>query len=152
MRQAVHDLISTGAGQDNAKIGKPSAWNQGGYDVVRIEMDAAANLHLRFGQVTKSVAHSLKLQYFFEFIKFLTGAGYEVASIEIGFIVPIGDLENFRVAHSQVAGSGLLNTIPLYPATEGTAWLQSKEHVQITVYGLPDIDRLPEYNCSLHLL
>ena len=45
----------------------------------------------------------------------------------------------FRVTHAKVTGAGLFNTVPLYPATDATTWQQSKEHEQITVYGLPDI-------------
>ena len=105
MRQAVHDLIPTVAGQDKAK----------------------------------SVTHSLKLQYFHEFMEFLKDAGHEIASVEIGFIMPTGKMDKFRVTHDKVTGAGLFNTVPLYPATDATTWQQSKEHEQITVYGLPDI-------------
>jgi hypothetical protein len=136
LRDSVGDLMPTVAGEASSKIGKPFAWNQGGYDVVRVEMGLDGTLHLRFGQVTKSATHSLKLQYFREFTSFLSDANYVVASIEIGFIVPTAELDKFRITHAQVAGAGLLNTVPVYPGVDATTWQQSKEQDQIVVYGL----------------
>lgn len=79
---------------------KPKAWNQGGYDVVRIlkhedtpiqgTSKSKPSYHLIFGQVTKSATHSLKLKYFAQFANFVKDADCVVSSIEIGFIVPTG--------------------------------------------------------------
>ena len=117
---------------------------KGLYDVVRIEMAIDANgdtvLHLRFGQVTKSPTHSLKLKYFYEFTKFLVVANHVIASIEIGFVVPATELDKFKITHAQVTGSGLLNAFPVYAVADKMKWKQSKEQEQIVVYGL-DIER-----------
>jgi hypothetical protein len=140
LRDAVQHLIPTVAGEANSKIGKPLAWNQGGYDVVRIEMAIEANgyavLHLRFGQVTKSRTCSLKLHYFYEFTKFLVDANHVIASIEIGLIVPATELDEFKITHAHVTGAGLLDAFPVYAAADKTKWAQSKEQDQIVVYGL----------------
>ena len=54
---------------------KPTKWNQGGYDVVFVTALSEKNLALLFGQVTKSITHSLKLKYFAEVLSFLRNAG-----------------------------------------------------------------------------
>jgi hypothetical protein len=136
LRDSVGDLIPTVAGEASSRIGKPLAWNQGGYNVVRLEMGLDGTLHLRFGQVTNPVTHSLKLRYFREFTSFLSDANYVVASIEIGVIVPTAELDKFRITHAQVTGAGLLNTVPVYPRVDATTWQQSNEQDQIVVYGL----------------
>jgi hypothetical protein len=68
MQEAVKVLIPVVEGEANAKIAKAWAWNQGGYDFVRIvktiETKGKPVLHLRFSQVTKSSSHSLKLHFF----------------------------------------------------------------------------------------
>jgi hypothetical protein len=97
MQAAVMNLVPTT--KDELVACKPAAWNQGGYDVVQIEKDdtKANSFHLRFGQVTKSKRHALKLKYFMEFAAFLEFALLEISSIEIGFILPEHDLENFKL-------------------------------------------------------
>ena len=70
--------------ESKPKVCKPIAWNQGGYDVVRIvkgpnitvEKAVKQSYHLLFGQVTKSASHSLKLRYFFDFAKYMNAADF----------------------------------------------------------------------------
>ncbi|KAG7359063.1 hypothetical protein IV203_015652 [Nitzschia inconspicua] len=99
MQAAVTNLVPTT--KDELVACKSAAWNQGGYDVVQIEKDdtKANSFHLRFGQVTKSKRHALKLKYFMEFAAFLEFSLLEISSIEIGFILPEHDLENFKLTH-----------------------------------------------------
>jgi hypothetical protein len=121
---------------DLPTVGKPKSWNQGGYDVVRIQKvpDRDNELDLLFGQITKSWSHSLKLKYFEELANFFKTAGYIIRSIEIGFIVPSEQADSFAVPYSGVTSSGRLIHHTVYGTT--TKWAQAKEHDQIAVYGL----------------
>jgi hypothetical protein len=48
LRDSVGDLIPTVAGEASSKIGKPLAWNKGGYDVVRVKMGSGWNSSFAF--------------------------------------------------------------------------------------------------------
>jgi hypothetical protein len=125
---------------------KPTSWHQGGYDVVFIEVnhEDAKHLVVRFGQVTKSDSHSLKLKYFANFLKFLKAADYVVDSVELAFIVPSSKMNTFHIAKHQVVSSDLLNahtrygTAPTEDASQmhENRWTQTKEQDQIHIYGL----------------
>jgi hypothetical protein len=133
-------------GKDETRTCKPTSWNQGGYDVVFIEVNRedANRLVVRFGQVTKSDSHSLKLKYFDNFLEFLKAAGYVVDSVELAFIVPLSKIDTFRITGSQVESSGLLNGHTRYgtgPTRDSSQmqknrWTKTKEHDQIHIYGL----------------
>lgn len=111
--------------ESKPKVCKPRAWNQGGYDVVRIvkgpnitvEKAVKQSYHLLFGQVTKSASHALKLRYFFDFAKCMNAADFVVASIEIGFIVPPGTTNKFRISAAKVTGSGRLCHFDVHDAS-----------------------------------
>jgi hypothetical protein len=135
-------------GQGKTQTCKPSAWNQGGYDVVFIKTSdvdgCEKNLAVRFGQVTKSDTHSLKLKFFAFFLKFLVRAGYTIDSVELGFIVPSKQVDTFRITASKVERSGLLNPYTRFgtPPTDDptqkqeNCFAKNREHDQIQVYGL----------------
>lgn len=135
MKVAVKDLVPTT--KDELVACRPTAWNQGGYDVVQIEKDdtKANSFHLRFGQVTKSKRHALKLKYFMEFAAYLEFAQLEIGSIEIGFILPEHALESFNLTAAQVVGSGLLGTCRVY-GTSNIMWASTKEQDLVVPYGL----------------
>ncbi|KAG7355017.1 hypothetical protein IV203_004373 [Nitzschia inconspicua] len=135
MQVAIMNLVPTT--KDELVACKPAAWNQGGYDVVQIEKDdtKANSFHLRFGQVTKSKRHALKLKYFMEFAAFLEFALLEISSIEIGFILPEHDLEHFKLTQCQVFGKGLLGTYRVY-GTSKMMWASTKEQDLVVPYGL----------------
>ena len=135
MQTAVMKLVPTT--KNELVACKPAAWNQGGYDVVQIEKDdtKANSFHLRFGQVTKSKRHALKLKYFMEFAAFLEFARLKISSVEIGFILPQHDLENFKLTPGQVVGKGLLGTYRVY-GTPNIMWASTKEQDLVVPYGL----------------
>jgi hypothetical protein len=133
---------------DNNSIAvcKPTKWNQGGYDVVRIKKTLPSGggtdegtdkirIDLVFGQVTKSSTHSLKLRFFERLASFFFEAGYEVGSIEIGFIVPEEQMDSFTIPASAVTSSGRLIQHTVYGSIE--KWAYKREHEQVVVYGLP---------------
>ena len=138
----VGDLLPSETG--NPTVCKPKAWNQGGYDVVRIEKGpdyicevsskAQATYHLLFGQVTKSRTLSLNLKYFKQFAAFIYTSGHQVASIEIGFIVPSGArvLDEFKIAQNKVFSAGNLVPFLVYGGG-GKKWTQNKERNLVTV-------------------
>ena len=78
-RQRIEKIASTLLPEDPGKsiACKPTAWNQGGYDVFFVEIADrdASKIRLRFGQVTKAKTHSLKGGYMFSVIKFFEAAG-----------------------------------------------------------------------------
>lgn len=133
-------------GKGETRACKPTAWNQGGYDVVFITVSEhdEKRIVVRFGQVTKSDSHSLKLKFFAKFLEFLKAAHYTVDSVEIAFIVPLSKINNFEVRKGQVESSGWLAHHTRYgtPTTQNieemnaNRWLQHKEHQYISVYGL----------------
>lgn len=133
-------------GKGETRTCKPSAWNQGGYDVVFITVseEDERNLIVRFGQVTKSDSHSLKLKFYHFFLNFLVMAGYGINSVEVAFIVPSSQIGSFRITRSQVEGSGLLSMHTRFgtPPTDDPekrkthCFTQTKEQEQIQVYGL----------------
>jgi hypothetical protein len=131
--------------ESKPKVCKPKAWNQGGYDVVRIvkgpnvtvEKSVKQSYHLLFGQVAKSASHSLKLCYFFDFAKCIKTADFVVASIEIGFIVPPETTNQFTISAAKVTGSGRLSHFEVHDASPSTTkWKKSHKHNLITVYEL----------------
>lgn len=91
---------------------KPSKWYQGGYcryDIIFVKVIGAnEEAILRFGQVAKSLTHSLKLQHFAQVVYALVAAGYMIVGLEIAFIVSKQKIESFRVTSSKVPGRGLL--------------------------------------------
>lgn len=125
---------------------KPKAWNQGGFDVVFIEVepDGENRIHVRFGQVTKSDSHSLNLKYFAEFLRFFGCIDCEILSVEIAFIVPWIVMESFRILPSKVKESGLLGMYTRYgtPETEQpeekqkNRWTKRQEQEQVSLFGL----------------
>ena len=133
-------------GKDETRTFKPTSWNQGGYDVVFIEVnrDDPNHVVIRFGQVTKSDSHSLKLKYFDNFLALLIAVGYVVDSVELAFIVPLSKIDTFCITGSQVEGSGLLNghtrygTAPTRDSSQmqKNCWTKIKERDQIQIYGL----------------
>jgi len=74
----------------------------------------------------------------------LVKAGYQINSVEVAFIVPSRQVDNFRITSSKVDGCGLLNMYTRYgtPPTEDPKknlekrFTQNREHDQIQVYGL----------------
>jgi len=133
MLEAVQALIPT---TEDKITCKPTAWNQGGYDVVQIEKDNAntKSYHLRFGQVTKSKTHSLKLKYFREFAAFLEYAGFSISSIEIGFILPMDKRDDFTLSDSKVESKGCLGTYHVYGSD--SMWGSVKEQDLVVPFGL----------------
>jgi hypothetical protein len=121
---------------NQTNVCKPTKWNQGGYDVVFVTAVSASNLALRFGQVAKSLTHSLKLKYFAEVVQHLQSAGYVIDSIEIAFIVKKQNMPDFRVLSSKVNGRGLLSHANLPASLGGSKWIMGKEENLVTVYGL----------------
>lgn len=119
--------------EGETRVCKPSGWNQGGYDVIFVRAESDKKLALRFGQVTKSTSHSLKLRYFAEVVVFLSAAGYHIVSVEIAFIAAKQDVRKFRVSPSKVVGRGLLSRAD-HP--RGGKWKQGKEEDLVTVYGI----------------
>jgi hypothetical protein len=111
---------------------------------IEVNREDANRLVVRFGQVTKSDSHSLKLKYFDNFLEFLKAAGYVVDSVELAFIVPLSKIDTFRITGSQVESSGLLNRHTRYgtgPTRDSSQmqknrWTKTKEHDQIHIYGL----------------
>ena len=131
---------------NSVAVCKPRTWNQGGYDVVRIKKTPASGsgtdegtykirIDLSFGQVTKSLTHSLQLRFFEQLAKVFVEAGYEVGSIEIGFIVPEEQMDSFTVPSSAVTSSGRLVQHTVHGSTE--KWAYHREHEQVVVHGLP---------------
>ena len=84
---------------------KPAKWNQGGYDA--IYLDKGSGL-VRFVQVTRGDSHSLKIEYFHQFLMMLrdSPSSFEIRSLEIVFLVLKGKVDSFKV--SAVSGEGLL--------------------------------------------
>ena len=83
--------------EGKTNVCKPTKWNQGGYDAIFVTAGSGKKLALRFGQLTKSTSHSLKLKYFAEVVSFLKNAGYVIESVEIAFIVPRQLISDFRI-------------------------------------------------------
>jgi hypothetical protein len=106
--------------------------------------EQANHVVVRFGQVTKSDSHSLKLKYFANFLGFLNAAGYVVDYVELAFIVPLNQIDAFRIGQHQVESSGVLNSHTRYGTTptdvaaqkHENRWTQTKEQDQIHIYGL----------------
>ena len=140
--------------EDNsATVCKPKNWIQGGYDVVRIEKSPPASgagadndgsegtasgttrIDLFFGQVAKSLTHSLKLRLFANLARAFIDANYEIGSIKIGFIVPSRHMEDFGVPPQEVTSSGQLIHFTVHGSTK--KWGYKEEHTQAVVYGLP---------------
>ena len=136
-------------GKGSVRTCKPKAWNQGGFDVVFVEVDSSdeTKIQVRFGQVTKSPTHSLNLKYFAEFLQFFASTIYEVVSVEIAFVVPLGKLSSFSISSSKVNETGRLSLYTRYgtPHTDDpnekqqNRWTKCKEHEHIHTYGL-DMD------------
>ena len=142
-----HDALVAGASTVNdlkipsqgmTSVYKPTKWNQGGYDVMFVTAGGSSGkgLALRFGQVTKSTTHSLKLTYFAEVVCFLSAAGYVIDSVEIAFIVTKQNISNFRVLPSKVSGSGLLSHANVPPEIGHSKWNKGKEQDLVSVYGV----------------
>lgn len=138
-----HDALVAGAAATElvpetgkTNVCKPTMWNQGGYDVVFVTALSEKNLALLFGQVTKSITHSLKLKYFAEAVTFLRNAGYVIDSVEIGFIVKKQNMSKFRIFPSQVYGRGLLFHADLPASFGGLKWKQGQEENLVSVYGI----------------
>lgn len=97
--QKLHRIVQTLVPQKpgEAFVCKPSTWNQGGYDAFFVQFvggrtdteseKVQGHIHLRFIQVTKGKTHELKLDYFISVIQCFNVAGYEVDSVEIGFVL-----------------------------------------------------------------
>ena len=142
--RAVRNLLP--CEKNSPTLCKPKDWNQGGYDVVRIvkgdevkeegTTGVKESYHLLFGQVTKSNTHSLKLWYFSDLARCIVAAGFIVASVEIGFIVPPGKTKDFRITPSKVTGTGLLSHFDVHDVSPSIKWQKSHEHKYITVYEL----------------
>ncbi|KAL3671880.1 hypothetical protein V7S43_002548 [Phytophthora oleae] len=79
----------------------PRMWNQGGYDVVFVEIfdDAGApTVRVRFVQVTRADEHSFKADFFATFLCKLTDSlrGHRFKVVEVYFVVPIRQLDTFK--------------------------------------------------------
>lgn len=122
------------AAEGETRAWKPLKWNQGGYDIVFVTAGPNKELSLRFGQVTKSLTHSLKLQYFSEVVSSLVKAGYQICEVEIAFIVSKTHMDSFRVIPSRVYGRGLLSHVN--SPFKNTKWAKGKEETLVTVYGI----------------
>ena len=143
LQRAIRNLLPSL--ETSPSVCKPMAWNQGGYDVIRIlkgpvvpteeTSEVKESYHLLYGQVTKSDTHSLKLKFFEQFAGFVAAAGYIVSSIEIGFIVPSGQVDVFRITPGKVDYSGRLIQHEVYGSL-GQKWEKRKEHTFVKVYEL----------------
>jgi hypothetical protein len=102
---------------------KPLKWNQGGYDVVNVDVN---NNIVKFFQITRSSEHSFKLKYFYELM--LNFSNYfETKTLEIYFIVPKDNILNFNIPNSKVDGHGLLQPFK---------WEKGKEVNNIKICGI----------------
>lgn len=124
--------------EGKTRVCKPSSWNQGGYDVIFVSARKGNELSLRFGQVTKSATHSLKLHYFAEVVGFFIHAGHQIVSVEIAFITAKQSMDGFRVFPSKVTGRGLLSHADV---PGGGKWKKGQEENLVTVYGM-DLSRM----------
>ena len=79
---------------------RPYRWNQGGYDAVFVDKTLRT---VRFVQVTRGKKHSFKIQHF---RKLLDQFGVREGHVEIFFLVPVGNIEEFAI--SEVTGHGCL--------------------------------------------
>ena len=110
----------------NSIVCKPTAWNQGGYDVFFVEFAGGdvTKICLRFGQVTKAMSHSLKAGYMFSVIEFFEEAGYEVESVEIAFLLTPKNVSTFTLG--EVEGIDFLKAYGLFGAMQ-VKWQNSED-------------------------
>ena len=117
-----------------AIAGKPTAWNQGGYDAFFVQYvggrageDPAwvqGHIHLRFVQVTKGNSHDLKLSYFNSVVVCFSLAGYEVDSVEIGFMLTKFNVQNFKCGG--IIGESLLKETIIFGSSD-EKWVKVTE-------------------------
>ena len=108
---------------------KPLAFNQGGYDAVFIHKHVGL---VRFVQITRSDAHSLKLEFFHKLLAALRdSAHFVVTTLEIVFVVDATKQADFKI--SPVTGQGLLAAF--------TGWEKRKEKDKVTILGLNGLDQ-----------
>eukprot|EP00960_Hanusia_phi_P017471 514143-Hanusia_phi.AAC.1 len=79
-------------------------WNQGGYDPVLVVKENENQL-MRFVQLTRSLHHDLKLQYFSECLEALGIRGGDGWKVEIVFIVDKEILADFKVGKVEQPGA-----------------------------------------------
>ena len=126
--QRIKMIASNLLPQDSGKsmACKPTAWNQGGYDVFFVEFAGSdvSKICLRFGQVTKAMSHSLKGGYMFSVIDFFEAAGYKVESVEIAFLLTPKNVNIFTLA--EVEGIDFLKEYGLFGAAPAK-WQNSSD-------------------------
>lgn len=104
---------------------KPVKWNQGGYDVIFVDKNQG---YVRFVQITRGNRHSLRIEFFYDFLKRLqeSDQSFEIKKLEIVFLLPEAKLQDFKI--SRVTGQGLLNAF--------SGWECGKEKDQVLVLGM----------------
>ena len=106
---------------------RPYRWNQGGYDAVFVDKTLRT---VRFVQVTRGKKHSFKIQHF---RKLLDQFGVREGHVEIFFLVPVGNIEEFAI--SEVTGHGCLAAFSPDSSFE-RKWKKSEEINFVQVVGM----------------
>jgi hypothetical protein len=103
---------------------RPSKWNQGGYDAVLMTRKGKAKVALLAVQVTAGQTHDLKLDYVESLMESVVTQGFEVASVDVVFVVPPSSA--FQVGSVRGAGQRL----------RLLGWQTGKEHEKVRVVEL----------------
>ena len=80
--------------------------------------------------MTRSETHSLKLTCFQDFLLKLmkSEASFEIASLEIVYLIDVDKVSKFKIPERKVIGDGLLAAFP--------DWQQGKEVEKVKVVGI----------------
>ena len=108
---------------------KPDHWQQGGYDVVQINVRERS---LRFVQITQSDSHSFKTEYFVALLNQVKIIwGIQIDHLEICFLVPSQRAQQFVV--EKPSYSGLFQGYHVLGKEANISWAKSSEidHVKI---------------------
>jgi hypothetical protein len=94
---------------------------------------------VKFVQVTRGDTHSFKMHFFSSFcdhLKKIEKLDFVIELVEIYFLVPMKNINNFSLSYSQVIGHGLLQQYK----TAQVNWKQGSEHNQIKFRGIQGFD------------
>jgi hypothetical protein len=120
-------MVTTSPG--HLVVGKPTAWNQGGYDAFFVEFKESMVIHLRFAQITMGESHSLKGEYFEMVVGFFETAGYTVESVEIAFFLTTCNSGSFTL--TDIKGVAFLEHYLVFNSTQ--PWVATEDGVQACV-------------------
>lgn len=108
---------------------KPKNFNQGGYDAVYVDKEKKL---VRFFQVTRGDKHSLRLEYFYDFLLALSRSdqSFEIEILEIIFVAELNKFEIFKI--STITGEGRLKTVK--------GWEMGKSVDKVLIYGMKGVE------------